>query len=260
MEPYSRNRPIAAFAMVVSLQLTAGIAWCQTATDAGDSSNSVVSSVTDYFRRSVSFTGETRTRWEGGIGSNFTTTAASSYVLQRTRLGLKFKPTSWMHLFVETQDSRAMFYKVSPTNAVSDPFDWRQGWVEIGASEGNGLRLRVGRSDIVLGSGRLLSSGDWSNVTKTFNLARGTITRDGFKMDLFGGQVVLANTAHMSNGKPGERFYGSYVTLSKIISGISFEPYVLMKTAVNVKSKDDLCGRPPDRQGARIARLQRGSR
>src|SRR4051794_20736476 len=100
MESYSRNRPIAALAMALSLQLTAGIAWSQTATDAAGSSNSVVSSVTHYFRKTVSFTGESRTRWEGGIGSNFATTPASTYVLQRTRLGLKLKPTSWMRLFV----------------------------------------------------------------------------------------------------------------------------------------------------------------
>jgi hypothetical protein len=180
MNVYSRYRPIAAFAMALSLQVTARVAWSQTATGAAApsttstaapsattasaDSTSSGSSLTDWFHHTVTFSGEVRSRWEGGIGSNFAVTPASSDVLLRTRLGMSVKPIGWLRFFVQAQDSRALFYKTSPSNIVSDPFDFRQAWAEIGGAEpdANGMRLRVGRQDLVLGSGRLINSGDWS--------------------------------------------------------------------------------------------------
>jgi Alginate export len=52
--------------------------------------------------------------------------------------------------------------KVTPSNAVADPFDFRQGYVDAGALEGNGIKLRVGRQDLTFGPGRLVATGDWS--------------------------------------------------------------------------------------------------
>src|SRR5260370_38737631 len=46
----------------------------------------------------------------------------------------------------------------------------------------------------------------------------------------------------MDRAKPGEHFYGSYVTLDKILRRATFEPYALMKTALKVKSKDGKAG------------------
>ncbi len=135
-----------------------------------------------------------------------------------------------------------MFYTVTPGNSVDNPCDWRQGWVEIGRAEGPGMRLRLGRQDMTLGSGRLVGSGDWTNVTKTFNVARATITQNGFKMDIIAGSVVAIDTTRMDRAKPGEHFYGSYVTLDKILRGATFEPYAFMKTALKVKSKDGKTG------------------
>ena len=241
MYAFFRTRDIATVAIALSLQLTATSAWSQTAAGAAGESAAEGSPVMDYLRKTISFSGEFRSRWEGGVGKDFAATPRDSYVLTRTRLGFGFAPTSWLRFFAQAQDARAMFYKVTPSTTVADPFDWRQGWVEIGMAEGNGVR-RVGRQDMVVGSGRLISSGDWSNVTKTFNVARGAITQSGFKMDLFAGTVVQCDSTRMDRGKPGEHFYGSYVTLNKILPGASFEPFAFMKTALNVKSKDGKTG------------------
>jgi hypothetical protein len=81
----------------------------------------------NYLERTFTISGQIRERWEGGYGSNFAITPAESYVLSRIRVGLAYKPVSWLRFFGETQDSRALFYQKSPTNSVSDPFDWRQG-------------------------------------------------------------------------------------------------------------------------------------
>jgi hypothetical protein len=192
--------------------------------------------------KSITLSGQIRERWESTKGPSFVPTTAESYVLSRIRFGVAFKPTSWLRFFGETQDSRAIFYKVNPSNAVSDPFDWRQGYVEAGALEGNGVSARVGRQDIHIGSERLLTTGDFSNVTKPFDIALGTITYGSFSTQLIAGSVVLADPTREDRNKPGEHVYADYSTFKKLIPGASVEPYVMAKTALNVKSKDGIVG------------------
>ena len=73
--------------------------------------------------------------------------------------------------------------------------------------------------DLALGSGRLIGSGDWSNVTKTFNLARATVTRNGFKMDIFAGSVVAIDAARMDRAKPGAKLLWQPCDLGQDPSG-----------------------------------------
>jgi hypothetical protein len=153
-----------------------------------------------------------------------------------------FKPTSWLRFYGETQDSRVLFYKVNPSSSVSDPFDWRQGYVEVGALEGNGVNVRVGRQDFQLGSGRLVASADWSNVTKPFDIAVGTVTFGSFSTQLVAGSIILVDPDRMDRSKPGEHFYADYSIFKKLIPGASVEPYLMAKTALNVKGKDGVLG------------------
>jgi hypothetical protein len=195
-----------------------------------------------FFSRTFTISGDVRERWEATHGANFTLTPADSYVASRTRLGLAFKPTSWLRFFAQAQDSRVLFYQKSPTSAVSDPFDLRQGYVEVGVLEGNGVNVRVGREELQLGSGRLIGSGDWSNVTKPFDVAIGTITYGSFSTQLVEGTQVLIDPGRLDRGRPGEHFYADYSTFRKLIPGASVEPYLMAKTALNVKGKDGVLG------------------
>jgi hypothetical protein len=242
MNVSSRTQRIAAVSIALSLHFTAALAWTQTAAVVAAQPATQGSSVVKYLRDTFSFSGEFRSRVEGGFGNDFALTPRDVYALTRTRLGLAFKPTPWLRFYGEAQDARAMFYKVPPSTSFINPFDWRQGWVEIGQEEGPGMRLRVGRQEMTLGSGRLVSPGDWSNVTKTFNVAHATFTQTGFKLDLFAGSPLLCDSTRMDRAKPGEHFYGTYATLSKVLKGASFEQYAFLKTAHNVKSKDGKTG------------------
>jgi hypothetical protein len=196
----------------------------------------------DFLARTVTFSGQLRERWEATQGKNFTVTPADSYVVSRIRLGVAFKPVSWLRFFGETQDSRAVFYKTNPTSSVSDPFDWRQGYVEAGMLEGNGINVRVGRQDFQLGSGRLVASADWSNVTKPFDIALTTVTYGSFSTQLVAGSIVLIDPGRVDRSRPGEHLYADYSIFKKLIPGASVEPYVMAKTALNVKSKEGLLG------------------
>jgi hypothetical protein len=118
----------------------------------------------------------------------------------------------------------------------------RQAYVEVGAIEGDGVRVRAGRQDLFIGSQHLLSTGDWSNITKNFDVARGTITEGPFQLDMIAGSPVLDDPTRLDRNKPGERFYVAYSTLKKVLPGASIEPYVMAKTDLNVKGKDNKLG------------------
>jgi len=202
-------------------------------------------SIGSFFKRTVTFTGQERLRVESTRGSYFSATTADAYALTRTRLGMGFEPVSWLRVYGEAADDRAYFYKTTPPSTINDPFDLRQGYIEAGALEGNGVRVRVGRQDVTVGSGRLVAVGDWSNDAKTFDIARGTITSGFANVEVLAGSPVLLDTTRFDRHKPGEHFYVAYSTLKKLLPGGSLEPYFMAKTQDGtdaVKSKDGHLG------------------
>src|ERR1039458_8228036 len=118
MNVSSRTQRFAAVAIALSLQFTAAVAWAQTAAVVAAQPATQDSSVVTYLRDTFSFSGEFRSRVEGGFGNDFALPPRDVYVLTRTRLGLAFKPTSWLRFYGEAQDARAMFYKVTPGTSV----------------------------------------------------------------------------------------------------------------------------------------------
>jgi hypothetical protein len=210
-----------------------------------DSQTKTEGGLQQYLARTFKVTASVRERWEAPQGKNFTVSPADSYLLSRARLGLAFQPTSFLRFFAETQDARAIGYKTTPPSNVDDPFDLRQGYVEAGSIEGNGVRVRVGREDMTIGSGRLVGVGDWGNDSKTFDVARGTITTGFLNMEIIAGSPVLPDTTRFDRHKPGEHLYVAYTTLKTILPGASIEPYFMAKTQDGtdaVKSKDGHLG------------------
>ena len=117
--------------------------------------------------------------------------------------------------------------------------------MEAGAIEGDGPKVRVGRQDLFIGSNRLISTGDWSNITKNFDVVRGTFNAPIVNLDLIAGSVVLDDPNRMDRSKPGEHFYVVYSKWGKLIPGASVEPYVMAKTQSGtdeVKGKDGRLG------------------
>ena len=198
-----------------------------------------------FFGRTLAFTGQIRVRLESMRGTDFSPTTADAYTLSRIRFGVAFQPTSWLRAYGEAADARAEFYKTTPASNIDDPFDLRQAYVEVGALEGNGVRARVGREDMTIGSGRLVSVGDWSNDSKTFDVARATLTSGFLNMEVIGGSPVNLDTTRFDRHKAGEHFFMDYATFKTILPGGSVEPYFIAKTQYgtdDVKSKDGHLG------------------
>lgn len=198
-----------------------------------------------FFGRTVTFTGQFRVRLEAYHGANFAPTPANEYTLTRLRFGVAFQPFPWIRAYAEAADARAEFYRTTPASNIDDPFDLRQAYLEAGSLEGNGVRFRVGREDMTIGSGRLVSVGDWGNDAKTFDVARTTFTYRFMDNEVIYGSPVNLDTTRFDRHKPGEHFYMDYATFKTILPGGSVEPYFIAKTldgTDDVKSKDGHLG------------------
>lgn len=209
----------------------------------------------NYFLRTFQLSGSIRERWEATDGP-FSVTPASSYVVSQIKLGLLYKPSSWLHFFAQAQDVRVLFYQTTPSNAFSDPFDLHQAWVTMGQPEGPGFFVQIGRQDMVIGSGHLLASTDdwWVYTARNFDVANGSYTTKYFKAQLVAGSVILVNPVSPNEHRPGDHVYADYNTFPHLLPGASLEPYLIARTSDNVTSKEGQIGNMDTLAvGARIA-------
>ena len=158
-----------------------------------------------------------------------------SYYLNRLRLSAAVQPSPWMQAFVQIHDNEAMSYPTSPApTSVTSGFDVRQGYIEIGRKAPRGVIVSGGRMEYALGDGRLFSSTDWGNSSRTFDMARASAFVPGFKVDVFRGGVVQIDTAKFDRVKPGEYYWGEYGTFDKIKHVTLLDVYAFQKmTSVN---------------------------
>jgi hypothetical protein len=215
-------------------------AWGQAQTPTNQDSDS---GLANYFLHTFKFSGSIRERWEATDGP-FSVTPADSYLVSQVRLGVLYQPSSWLRFFAEAQDTRVLFYQTKPSNAFSDPFDLHQAWVSAGKTEGPGFFFKLGRQDLVIGSGHLLASTDawWVYTARNFDVADGSYTSKYFKSELLAGSAVLIDPSSFDQHKPGDHIYADYNTFPHLIPGASVEPYLIARTLDNVKSKDGQLG------------------
>jgi len=116
-----------------------------------------------------------------------------SWLLQRLRLGVTWQPASSLRVVAEGQDTREFF--ADRPNTIGqlgaegdDTFDLRQGYIEVG--ETNGLSLRAGRQTLVYGDKRLISSGEWGNASRTFDAVKVHYQHDDWWLEAFTSSVV----------------------------------------------------------------------
>jgi hypothetical protein len=186
---------------------------------------------------------QVRGRLDGPTGLGYTPGVSNDYYLERVRLDILVRPIAQLRFYAQTQDSRAWGYdNRAALNSVHDPLDFRQGYVDFLSNESRGVQVRFGRQDITLGAGRLVSSPDWSNVSRSFDAARLALFRPGIRMDFIAGSPVLIDPGRMDRHKPGEHLYASYVSLTKLVPRANLQPYLLARTTLNAAPESGKAG------------------
>ena len=190
------------------------------------------------FPRWLRLGGQYRGRLEDDSALGFVPGAQDVYYLKRVRLDLIVAPTPWLTFKAEMQDSRNFMYGRSPLAANTyDPFDLREGFVEVGKPESNGLDIKVGRQEVSLGSKRLVGPGEWKNAGGPFDAVRSFYKFDAVKLEFFAGSPMAVDPNRFDTHIPGEHLYYTYEYFTKLIPKASIEPYYLLRTQMYDKDE-----------------------
>lgn len=167
-----------------------------------------------------------------------------TWLLQRFRLGVLWKPTPWLRFYAQGQDSREFESKRPNIPGAlgaegDDNFDLRQAYFEIGSPDFP-LSLRAGRQTLVYGDERLIGSFDWNNFGRTFDAVKLSWKQPNWQLDAFASSVVVIrrdefNKSDLFNGNEVGReqvFSGVYFTADKLPFG-SLELYALLLSESN---------------------------
>lgn len=184
----------------------------------------------------LTLSGEFRFRFENLQGLGYSEASDDGYGLTRTRLEVGIRPVSWLNFGIQAQDSRAPGIRPALSNSggVRDPFDLRQAYAEIGASQ-SPASLKVGRQALIYGDSRLIGAPDWSNTSRVFDAVRLQVREAGAKLDLFSASVVRNDpNRRLNRSVEGEYLHGLYGSLENVIPGSTLEPYLLWQTKSSV--------------------------
>ena len=185
----------------------------------------------------VVFDVQERIRWEVRDNNfdfrrNVNAVTDDGWLLQRFRVGMMLKPTNWLKIYAQGQDSREFFSGRPLIPGASgaegdDSFDLRQAYIEIGDYSKCPWDLKVGRQILSYGDERLVGAFDWNNFGRTFDAAKLTYKTKGFSIDAFTSTPVVItsknfNQSDLFNGTETNRdlvFSGLYATFDEVPFG-----------------------------------------
>jgi hypothetical protein len=152
-----------------------------------------------------------------------------NWLLNRFRIGLTVKPTSWISLYAQGQDSREWFSNRPNTPGVSgaegtDSFDLRQAHITLADSSKSPWSLRLGRQTLAFGDQRLVGPLEWTNLARSFDAVRVTRTSDQWTLDIFGSSVVKAERGSFNES---DWFNDDATSRDQVFSGAYFSTTAL---------------------------------
>ena len=181
--------------------------------------------------RWLRFGGEYRDRLEGPIGIGYKKTK-DFYVLDRLRVTVAIQPKDWLKFYGEVQDSRIFFnHHIANANPFEDSWTLWQGYAQVGSSTEGWVDALAGRQVLAFGDERIIGPSNWTNVGRTFDVARVDLHHAGYHVAVFASSVVPGSNAYLHRAIPGNNLYGIYGSFKNIVPRARFEPYVLWRIA-----------------------------
>lgn len=138
-----------------------------------------------------------------------------SWLLNRFRLGLQWKPDDAITFFFQGQDSREWESRRPNIPGLAgaegdNPFDLRQASVEIGGGS-SPLSLKLGRQTLMYGDQRLVGGFEWNAIARTFDAARVRWRGNGGQwIDGFASSVVVPDREEFDESDRDSVFSGVY--------------------------------------------------
>lgn len=176
----------------------------------------------------ITFDVQERLRYENRLNTfdfnsrgNTLSLTDDSYLLERLRLGLRFKPNAWINSYVQTQDAREI-----GSSRPNDPgflgsegdqyFSLRQANVAIANFKESPFGATVGRQELSYGDERLVGAFDWNNIGRVFDGFRFRFQQPKWNLETFAVMPVSQYTKHFDVPDTDDRFYGLYYHMEYI--------------------------------------------
>jgi hypothetical protein len=142
-----------------------------------------------------------------------------SWLLQRFRIGVAFKPVDWLKIYVQGQDTEEFGADRPDIPGVmgaegDDYFDLRQAYIQLGPKWVNAT---LGRQTLAYGDERLIGISEWNNFSRTFDAAKLHYEKGKFSVDLFASTVVEILRDRFDQS---DLFNGSETHRDQVFSGI----------------------------------------
>jgi hypothetical protein len=187
-----------------------------------------------FFDGKVVFDVQERVRWEirennFDFSDSVRSLTDDNWVLQRFRIGLMLKPTDWLKIYAQAQDSREWLSDRADIPGLlaaegDDPFDLRQGYIEIGNTKEIPWGLKIGRQVLSYGDERLIGAFDWNNIGRTFDAVKLSYKAPTWNVDAFASTVVVP---HREGYNQSDLFNGNETEREQVFSGLYFSTTAL---------------------------------
>ena len=163
---------------------------------------------------------EERLRWEvrdnnKDFNKSVNDVRDNGWLLSRFRLGLAIRPSSWLKIYAQVQDTREWFGSrgnIPGVNGVEggDYFDLRQAYLELGNLKKFPLSLTVGRQVLDYGDRRLVGDSRWGNFGLTFDVVKLRLQTDKFWVDAFAARPVQIRKNEVNDSDSADNLFGIY--------------------------------------------------
>jgi hypothetical protein len=183
----------------------------------------------DPSQHSPKLSAEYRTRAEDVRGAEATASGSDLAYLTRLRLTAAIPLPTGLLAVAQLQDARPLSADGRQRPAgTSNDLDLRQGYLEV--RRGTRWIVRAGRQELTFGDQRLIGSGEWFNVGRTFDGARTTFSSAPIAVTAFGASVVRVRADQFDRFQSDERLAGALATVHPF-PGLTIEPYLLWRAA-----------------------------
>ena len=169
---------------------------------------------------------EERTRWEEQYGVKFGAAVNQQDMLSRIRIGIQYRPVSWLTFSGMGQDARAPWYGKPAPNSVRETMNMHEAWLAL-ASEKTALNLSFGRRMLDYGETRVIGTPQWSNTSRTYDYGRMEYSSKKMTLDALMVSPVIVQTDAFNNPELGNRIWGTYDVFPKLFHGLSVDTYAL---------------------------------
>lgn len=174
----------------------------------------------------LTLTMEQRVRYEERSGTTFGKDPDIDTGLVRTRLGMTYRPVSWLKFSAMAQDSRAPWYGAGAPNTVRDQADLHEAYIE--ANPGAlGFGVTVGRMMLNYGEGRVIGTPQWSNLSRTYDQARVYYRMKRARLEMLYLSPVKIRIGEFNRPVLGDHVWGMYDSFPDFRGKNLLEVYVL---------------------------------